>query len=135
MNNKMVILAAILVVLLLSVVQIMESTAYNGKEHIVDVDFTSQTENSAIYIYRDDCTFCKQIEDEVLEFYDYFKSNNQYDVYLADTNDMETQVWLSGLGVEIGTPTLLEIEGSTIVNMHSGAIEVPIAFETIMMSR
>lgn len=128
-----VIVSLILGLIIFNIVH--EEVTYDSFDHITSFyNITSQDEDEyLVYYYSENCGYCNEIKQKVLNFAD--KNNANVKVYfldatqatgttlpIADPNTGETMD---------GTPSLISVVNGTIVQMSPGYIEVLNTLEEI----
>jgi len=88
---------------------------------------TTQSESEyLVYYYTEDCFYCKEIKQQVLEFAN--ENNEGVKVYFMDGVNVNGSLYVNGL---TGTPAFITIVNGQIVDLVGGAVDIPAAFDEI----
>ena len=87
---------------------------------------TQEESEYLIYYYTEECTYCKEIKQQVLDFAD--DNNQDIKVYFMDGVNVNGANYVSGLS---GTPALLTIVNGQVVDLVAGNVDIPATFDAI----
>lgn len=142
--KKIVIALVSILVILIGMLFVIKATApvdfYKSTEHINYKDISKTDGTNLYYVYQEACAHCKNIKDDVADFYE--KKDENINLFLVDAAKTENaDVWFAGDESEFkkpsgdfssyndikitGTPTLVEIKDGKITQFFVGEDEIP----------
>lgn len=135
-TTKLVVGVVVVSFAIIGFLSIYENDFYEDAPHISYNEIVSVSEDAPVvyyYFYREDCSHCQDIKEDMKNFYKNLNDNEI--LYLIDVNELENsealeskpytkEDGLSKLTIT-GTPTLVETKDGEVTNYLTGSVAIP----------